>query len=236
MVMHNSTKGKSRGFSITETVMVVATITVMTAMAAPSFLRATREQKLNSAAQQITQSFERARYEAVQKNKSRRVFINTQGNSIAVGETAATATYIPLPDGVRFATQADIANSGITSSVPMITEAAAKASSINGTTNSNSGCSNSGTGNCDDDNALSGSDKMLRQCNQAHEPVAFTSLNGMNGYYKAAFNSRGLPSALPGSVNWLYLKGADNDFIAITTTSAGSVRIWKWDRKESVWK
>jgi hypothetical protein len=58
----------------------------------------------------------------------------------------------------------------------------------------------------------------------------------MNGYYKAAFNSRGLPSALPGSVNWLYLKGADNDFIAITTTSAGSVRIWKWDRKESVWK
>ncbi|MBS1809413.1 MAG: hypothetical protein JST84_14740 [Acidobacteria bacterium] len=56
-----------------------------------------------------------------------------------------------------------------------------------------------------------------------------------DGKYVATFNSRGMPSVQPGTVNWLYLVNPDGEKVAITLSSAGSTNTWRKNGSDS-WK
>ncbi len=91
---------KERGFTAFEMVTVTAIIGVAVAAASPSIIKSNRSYKLNAAAQQVAQSFQSARFEAIRNNSSQTVLIDKTNSTITInGRT------IKLPEGVTFQTQ-----------------------------------------------------------------------------------------------------------------------------------
>ena len=89
-----------RGFTAFEMVAVVGMVAVSAAMAAPSVIRANRSYQLNAAAQQVSQAFQSAKFEALRNNSSQTVLIDPVANAVTInGRT------INLPAGVTFQTQ-----------------------------------------------------------------------------------------------------------------------------------
>ena len=89
-----------RGFTAFEMVTVVGMVAVSAAMAAPSVIRANRSYQLNAAAQQVSQAFQSAKFEALRNNSSQTVLIDPVASTVTInGQT------INLPAGVTFQTQ-----------------------------------------------------------------------------------------------------------------------------------
>jgi type II secretory pathway pseudopilin PulG len=98
---------KEKGFSMLETIMVSGVVLVACASTAPSLVKASRAQKLNSAAQQISQSLQAAKYDAIRKNVSQAVIFNVANNSLQISDPTPTEptrvkTILTLPAGVTF--------------------------------------------------------------------------------------------------------------------------------------
>lgn len=91
---------KERGFTAFEMVTVTAIIGVAVAAASPSIIKSNRSYKLNTAAQQVAQAFQSARFEAIRNNSSQTVLIDKTNSTITI-----TGRTIKLPDGVTFQTQ-----------------------------------------------------------------------------------------------------------------------------------
>lgn len=91
---------KERGFSAFEMVTVTGMVAISVAVAAPSVIKANRSYQLNSAAQQVSQAFQSAKYEALRNNSSQTVLIDPAANTVTInGRT------INLPAGVTFQAQ-----------------------------------------------------------------------------------------------------------------------------------
>jgi prepilin-type N-terminal cleavage/methylation domain-containing protein len=115
---------KQSGFSILELLSVATIIAVVSAAAAPSMLRAVRSYRLKSAAQQIEDAFQSARFAAIQANGVRKVFVNSSNRTVSVGATTAAAA-VPLPVGISFTAISVAAPS-------VVSTAAANATTIGG--------------------------------------------------------------------------------------------------------
>jgi len=76
-----------------------------------------------------------------------------------------------------------------------------------------------------------------QQSNSATVAVSFPQVTGQTNFRQASFNSRGLPGpgVNPGTVHWVYLTNSQNELMAVTLTSAGSVQIWRWNSSTSTW-
>lgn len=91
---------KERGYTAIEMVTVTGMIGIVVAAAAPSIVKSNRSYKLNTAAQQVTQAFESARFEALRNNSSQTVLLDLANNTFTInGRTTK------LPEGVTFQPQ-----------------------------------------------------------------------------------------------------------------------------------
>ena len=89
-----------KGFTAIEMVTMVGIIGVAAAVTAPSMIKSNRSYRLNTAAQQVAQAFQSARFEAIRNNSSQTVLIDKTNSTITInGQT------ITLPNGVTFQTQ-----------------------------------------------------------------------------------------------------------------------------------
>jgi type II secretory pathway pseudopilin PulG len=240
MAMDTFLKRKSRGFSVTESVVVCAVVAIGSALAYPSVQRSISFYKLSSGAQQVSQAFETAKFEAIRANTSRCIFIDVANNRIGIGASYATATFFDLPRDVRIAD--DVAQMvGATETLPVIKDAANNAAVINGDNNSgsgNSGSGNSGSGNSGSGNSGSGSnshDCMKRQEGNSLCSTSLPKISGDVSKRHMAFTSKGLPGVNPGTVNWVYLTNNDQELMVIAVTSAGSVQTFKWNKNTRTW-
>lgn len=91
---------KEKGFTAIEMVTMLGIIGVTAAMAAPSIIKSNRSYKLNTAAQDVAQAFQAARFEAIRNNSSQTVLIDKANSTITINGRA-----IKLPDGITFQTQ-----------------------------------------------------------------------------------------------------------------------------------
>jgi Tfp pilus assembly protein FimT len=89
-----------RGFTAFEMLTVTGIVAVSAGLAAPSVIQANRSYQLNAAAQQVSQVFQAAKFEALRNNSSQTVLIDPVANTVTInGRT------INLPAGVTFQTQ-----------------------------------------------------------------------------------------------------------------------------------
>lgn len=91
---------KERGFTAFEMVTVAAMVGVAVAAASPSIIKSNRSYRLNTAAQQVAQAFQSARFEAIRNNASQTVTIDKINHTITINGNT-----IQLPAGVSFQTQ-----------------------------------------------------------------------------------------------------------------------------------
>ena len=91
---------KERGFSAFEMLTVTGIVALSAGMAAPSVIKANRSYQLSAAAQQVSQAFQSAKFEALRNNTSQTVLIDPVANTVTInGRT------INLPTGVTFQSQ-----------------------------------------------------------------------------------------------------------------------------------
>lgn len=83
--------------------------------------------------------------------------------------------------------------------------------------------------------AVASAGSIAGQQTDSHTSVSFPAVTGQTNFKQAAFTSRGLPNVTPGAVNWIYLTNTQNEMMAVTITSAGSTRIWRWNSSTSSW-
>jgi prepilin-type N-terminal cleavage/methylation domain-containing protein len=91
---------KERGFTALEMVATAGIIAVGAAMATPSIIKANRAYQLNSAAQQVAQTFQAAKFEALRNNSTQTVLIDPTARTITISNRTIT-----LPTGITFETQ-----------------------------------------------------------------------------------------------------------------------------------
>lgn len=100
---------KSKGFSLTELLIVVAIISILTAVSVPSIWRTVKTYRLQGHARGVSDLLQRARYEAIKRNKTiaarllngsdpGTVYIDLDGNN-AMGRTEPRAL---LASGMAF--------------------------------------------------------------------------------------------------------------------------------------
>lgn len=91
---------KENGFTAIEMVTMVAIVGVAAAVTAPNIIKSNRSYKLNTAAQDVAQAFQSARFEAIRNNSSQSVYLDKTNNTLTInGRT------IQLPAGVTFQAQ-----------------------------------------------------------------------------------------------------------------------------------
>ncbi|MFN7931148.1 MAG: hypothetical protein U0Y68_25115 [Blastocatellia bacterium] len=91
---------KEKGFTAIEMVTMVGIVGITAAIAAPSIIKSNRSYKLNTAAQDVAQAFQSARFEAIRNNNSQNVYIDKTNNTITINGRTIT-----LPNGITFQTQ-----------------------------------------------------------------------------------------------------------------------------------
>jgi prepilin-type N-terminal cleavage/methylation domain-containing protein len=87
-----------RGFSMMEIMTVCTIVGVMTTMAVPGMMRSVRTYRLGSAARQVAQALQAARFDAIRTNTSSQVKFDTTNFTVQSGAGAVVA----LPPGVQF--------------------------------------------------------------------------------------------------------------------------------------
>ncbi len=85
-------------------------------------------------------------------------------------------------------------------------------------------------------NAAANAGAIAGQQSNTQAAISFPTVAGQTNFHQAAFTSRGLPNVTPGAVNWVYLTNNRNELAAVTITSAGSTRIWRWNPTTSQWE
>jgi type II secretory pathway pseudopilin PulG len=125
----DKTMRKEKGFSMLETVVVSGMVLVACAASAPSLVKASRAYQLNTAAQQVSQELQEAKYDAIRKNVSQSVIFNVANNSLQVSDPTPTdptrlKTILTLPSGVTF--------SACTTPPPSVSTAVTKSGSLSG--------------------------------------------------------------------------------------------------------
>lgn len=83
--------------------------------------------------------------------------------------------------------------------------------------------------------AITNAGSITGQQTNAHISVSFPTVTGQTNFCQASFTSRGLPNVTAGAVNWVYLTNTQGEIMAVTITSAGSTRIWRWNSSTSTW-
>lgn len=83
--------------------------------------------------------------------------------------------------------------------------------------------------------AITNAGSITGQQTDSHISVSFPAVTGQTNFKQASFTSRGLPNVTPGAVNWVYLTNTQGEIMAVTVTSAGSTRIWRWNAASSTW-
>ena len=200
---------KERGFSAVETMVVTGVMMVSMAIAAPNFMSTIRAQRLSVGAQQISQSLQAVKFDAVRTNTTAQVQVDLSANTIKTG----AGTFLPLPSGIRFATNPEVAalNANSSQTIPLVYTATQSAAQINGSETDNDKKQESDKGKC----------------------TSFKLLSGTT--YETSFNSKGIPNVIPGVVNWVYLTNGTGEFRAITVTSAGSIQTWRRAADTTTW-
>ena len=100
-------KKKQVGFSLLETVIVVAGIGIVAAFSVPSIVNAMRSHRVNIALRTVTDTINRAKMTAVAENRRTGISLDPTGLQIGVifyndDNTFNRVEYRPLPDGVSF--------------------------------------------------------------------------------------------------------------------------------------
>ncbi|MBL8204279.1 MAG: hypothetical protein JNM09_08615 [Blastocatellia bacterium] len=89
-----------QGFTAFEMVTTAGIIAIGAAIATPSIIKANRSYQLNSAAQQVSQVFQSAKFEALRNNANQTVLIDPVARTITIN---GRTTF--LPAGITFETQ-----------------------------------------------------------------------------------------------------------------------------------
>lgn len=88
------------GFTALEMVTVTGIISIAVAVATPNIIKANRSYQLSTAAQEVCQAFEAARFEAIRNNNTQTALFDQANNTITI-----YGRVIQLPEGVSFQTQ-----------------------------------------------------------------------------------------------------------------------------------
>lgn len=99
MTRSRTTRPSERGFSLLEVTVVVVVIALIAAIAIPGIVRWNEEYKLNTAAQQVADSLQATKMQAVSKARRTSLVFDVSGNRLGV----EGSTLVNLPAGVRFA-------------------------------------------------------------------------------------------------------------------------------------
>lgn len=200
---------KERGFSAVETMVVTGVMMVSMAIAAPNFMSTIRAQRLSVGAQQISQSLQAVKFDAVRTNSTAQVQVDMATNTVKTG----AGGFLPLPSGIRFATDSEITalTQEASNTISIVYSATKNATSINGS-------------------------ETIEEKKQESNRGKGTSYKLVSGStYKTSFTSRGIPYVVPGAVNWVYLTNGTGEFRAITVTSAGSIQTWRRAADTTTW-
>lgn len=88
---------KEQGYSLIELIGVTAILAIVVVIAVPNLSKANRAYQLNATAQQIAQHLQAAKQDALGKNTTRRIQLNTNNQSM----TASSGTPIEFPTTVH---------------------------------------------------------------------------------------------------------------------------------------
>lgn len=64
--------------------------------------------------------------------------------------------------------------------------------------------------------------------------VSFPAKAGATGIYEQDFNSRGFPAVAAGTINAIYVGSNNQSYAALTISSVGGLRSWKWNSNQWV--
>ncbi|MBK6313520.1 MAG: hypothetical protein IPF53_04155 [Blastocatellia bacterium] len=89
-----------RGFSVIEILIVLAVVIVLVAISVPSIMNWVAQYRLGIGAQQVADSLQSAKMQAVSKTRRRELLFDVAGNRLGI----EGATLVELPAGVAFDT------------------------------------------------------------------------------------------------------------------------------------
>lgn len=111
--MFNRIRARERGFTMIESAIAVAIISIIVAIALPKLNNAMREHRVNIGMRLIVDTIKRAKMQAVSENKDSAIAVDTTGKRIGVvifndDLSINRIEFIPLPDGITFQRPAGI--------------------------------------------------------------------------------------------------------------------------------
>lgn len=98
--MLHSNVSKDLGFTLTESLIVVAIVGILTAMAMPSFIAAQNRAKLAQATDMVVASLQEAQREAIRRNQSCRLTLDKTAGKIAGDRGCLLSGDRILPDAI----------------------------------------------------------------------------------------------------------------------------------------
>lgn len=98
--MLHSNVSKDLGFTLTESLIVVAIVGILTAMAIPSFIAAQNRAKLAQATDMVVASLQEAQREAIRRNQSCRLTLDKTAGKIAGDRGCLLSGDRILPDAI----------------------------------------------------------------------------------------------------------------------------------------
>ena len=98
--MLHSNVSKDIGFTLTESLIVVAIVGILTAMAMPSFIAAQNRAKLAQATDMVVASLQEAQREAIRRNQSCRLTLDKTAGKIAGDRGCLLSGDRILPDAI----------------------------------------------------------------------------------------------------------------------------------------
>lgn len=195
------------GFSSAELLVVGAIIGLSVTIATPGVLGTMRTERLNTAARQMAQALEAARYEAMRTNNRTQVQFDANSKTYRIitwsGTTPVLGNTFALPPEITFA---DLPENMTVPAVVSI--AAAKADSIPG----------------QEANAR----KMISFPGSSGIHTATFNAKGMPGKITGG-------QVEPGTVNWLYLTNSQGERVMLSVTSEGLMQTSQWQAGAAVW-
>jgi prepilin-type N-terminal cleavage/methylation domain-containing protein len=98
--MLRSNVSKQLGFTLVESLIVVAIIGIVTAMAIPSFIAAQNRAKLNQAMEMVVASLQQSQREAMRRNQSCSVMLDKNTDKIAGQQGCLLSGDVNLPEAI----------------------------------------------------------------------------------------------------------------------------------------